>query len=154
MSVGNTAPCYCFLILQKTAAPSGTGLKRSPAQSTAGVAAKRKHSPIRFESSGGATAKPAATGGSNGVRRQPREIYHPPRDQFSKKVSNGSFQEFGSYRGRGRERDGRRRGRGFGGSWRKYSTIHHAHSLTPHNTPTWLTLVLACNSLIFISLSL
>lgn len=52
-------------------------------------------------------------------RKGTREIYHPPRDQYSQKVSNGSFTEFEStppQRGRGGRRGwGNRRGRGRGG---------------------------------------
>lgn len=79
---------------------------------------KRKMSPIRFDgdSSGGGVAR---------GRKETRAIYHPPRDQYSQKVTNGSFDEApvggGQRRGgwgtrRGRGRTGRRGGGG--GSWR------------------------------------
>ena len=108
-----------LFLLQKADPPAGVGVKRSPSQVAAGTAAKRKLSPIRFEPS---TASKSTTAG--GGRKQTREIYRPPRDQFSKKVTNGTFQDFGSYRGRGRGRGGggrrRGRGRGFRGTWRQY----------------------------------
>ena len=112
-----------FVCLQKTDVPVSVGLKRSPAQSSTSTAAKRKPSPIRFDvSSDKSTGGAGGTGG--GGRKLAREIYRPPRDQFSKKVSNGaSFPDFGAFSGRGRGRGrGRRRGRGrgSGGTWRQY----------------------------------
>ena len=110
-----------YMSTQKVDVPLQAGSKRSTELPTSGAGpSKRKPSPIRFD------VKIDSLGSGMG-RKQTREIYHPPRDQFSKKVSNGNFPDFETSRGGGgggRSWRGRGRGRGRGGaggggrSWR------------------------------------
>ena len=96
---------YCY-IHQKIE----LGTKRPQVPAGTSSPAKRRLSPIQFD-------EPTGKGTGNN-RKETREIYHPPRDQYSQKVSNGSFPDFDtSYTGRGGRRRGwgSRRGRGRGG---------------------------------------
>ena len=100
-----------FFFLQKVTSSLPVGSKRATDTTSGAGPSKRKHSPIRFSES------------TSDSKKQSREIYLPPRDQFSKKAAtNGSFPDFeysygGDYqRGRGR---GRRRGRAGGRTWNK-----------------------------------
>ena len=111
---------HTYMSIQKVDVPLQAGSKRSTEVPTSGAGpSKRKPSPIRFD------VKVDSLGSGIG-RKQTREIYHPPRDQFSKKVSNGNFPDFETSRGGGggggRSWRGRGRGRGRGGaggrSWR------------------------------------
>ena len=79
--------------------------KRTSSEGEGVTPAKRKHSPIRFDSSN-------ATGQQNVGKRDTIQYYTPPKDQFSKGISNvGNFE---TYRGRGRSGGRRGRGRGQG----------------------------------------
>ena len=82
-------------IHRKRTTSDATGSKATPP--------KRKPSPIHFSSS--------EVTGLSPQKRESRSLYQPPRDRFSKNISNGSFRE---------NRSGRRgRGRGRGrGQWR------------------------------------
>lgn len=75
-------------------------------QQSESVPAKRKPSPIRFESKGD-----VSTAKDN--RKQTRQMYEPPKNQFSKSLSNGNFQELEARsRSRGALRGRTGRGRG------------------------------------------
>jgi len=77
--------------------------KRSTSEGAA--PAKRKPSPIRFD-----------VASDKGTKRETQGFYSPPKDRFSKDISNGS--SFQSWRGgRGGWRRGRGRGRRGRGFW-------------------------------------
>ena len=99
--------------LQQT---SGVGGKRPVSEQSGSGPAKRKPSPIIFETKGSGDT-------SKDTRKETRQVYEPPRNQFSKSLSNGTFQELesqGSYRGSWGGKRGRGRGRRRQGGWNKY----------------------------------
>lgn len=104
---------YCVrLLLQKPeSALGGQPRKRLSSEGVGGVsAAKRKPSPIRFES--GASGASAVQS-----KRESQSMYSPPRDRYSKNLANGAnFDSYQKGRGRGFRRG---RGRGFRGRGRQ-----------------------------------
>ena len=96
----------CSLPQKPEGGVGGQPRKRLSSEGVGGAtAAKRKPSPIRFESSGGGA----------GQKREDQSMYAPPRDRYSKNLANGA--NFDSYnRGRGFRRG---RGRGFRGRGRQ-----------------------------------
>lgn len=96
---------YVLAPPQKPDTVPGSGLQRKRLSSEGAAPAKRKHSPIRFESSGDSTLSKE--------KRDTITYYTPPRDQFSKKFSNGGgFESYQSRKRGGRGGRGFRRGRG------------------------------------------
>ena len=72
-------------------------LERKRSSSGQDVPAKRRPSPIRFDSS---SAK-------GGARKDPVTIYSPPKDKFSKKITEGSnFEDYAVKTKRGGKRSG------------------------------------------------
>ena len=92
----------CHWFLQSTAASQ---LQRKRISSGQDTPAKRKPSPIRFDSS--SVREPS--------RKEPVAIYSPPKDKFSKKITDGSNFENYSLK---KKRGGKRGGWGKKTSWR------------------------------------
>ena len=85
-------------------------VERKRSTSEGAIPAKRKPSPIRFDV--------ATDEESRKTKRETQGIYSPPKDRFSKDISNGnSFQNWRGGGGGGIRR-GRGRGRRGGGTWR------------------------------------
>ena len=99
-----------YTILSSFQKPESVPVERKRSTSEGAIPAKRKPSPIRFDV---ATDEEARR-----TKRETQGIYSPPKDRFSKDISNGnSFQNWrGGGRGWKRGRGGR--GRRGGGTWR------------------------------------